>query len=106
MQDAQLMIMDEPMNALDPGGRIIVRDIMKDYCNPDHDTKASGKPSAILVSSHLLTELEVVCNKIILLNLDGDIIYFGELSRIKDEMGDNSDLERIYLKLFEGDEDE
>lgn len=105
LQESQLLIMDEPMNTLDPGGRIIVRDMIRDYCGSDLEAKASGKSRATLVSSHLLKDLEIVCNKVILLNAKGHIAYFGDLAKIKDEVGDNSDLEGIYLKLFEGDED-
>lgn len=56
MHDPELLILDEPINGLDPIGIAEVRSFMREFC----DTK--GK--TILISSHILTEIALLANDI------------------------------------------
>lgn len=70
----QLVILDEPMNGLDPMARSMVSHILKDLAR---------QGTSVLISSHILHELETLCSKLILLNW-GRIIGTGtpeEISR-------------------------
>ena len=55
----QLLIMDEPTSGLDPAGRKEVRDLISSL-------KAEGK--TIFLSSHILSEVEQICDKAIIIN--------------------------------------
>ena len=85
--DPELLIMDEPANGLDPRARIEFRTYAKKLA-------AAGK--AVLIASHILTDLADVCTGII-------IIEKGRL--VKEVRGDlgNVDLERLFLESTKGD---
>lgn len=57
--DPQLLIMDEPTSGLDPAGRKEVKDLI-------FSLKAEGK--TIFLSSHILSEVEQICDKAIIIN--------------------------------------
>jgi len=78
----KLIILDEPMNGLDIESTILIRNIIKQYAE---------EGCAFLISSHILSELQKVMTKIILIS-DGKII----LDKSIDEFNKNeSDLYRI-----------
>ncbi|MEI6715328.1 MAG: ABC transporter ATP-binding protein [Verrucomicrobiota bacterium] len=58
LHDPQLVILDEPMNGLDPMGREDVANVLKSLA-------AQGK--SILISSHILDDLEALCSQFLLL---------------------------------------
>lgn len=63
--NADLIVLDEPMNGLDPIGMKTVREILKDYVKKQQGT--------VFISSHLLLELQNLCDEIIILN-EGRVI--------------------------------
>jgi len=70
----RLLLLDEPTSALDPVGRRIVRDLLSEL---------RGRGVAVLLSSHLLSEVELVCDRVAIL-LAGRIVAGGtpmELTR-------------------------
>jgi len=56
----RLLVLDEPMNGLDPGGMKDLRELIV--------TLASRDGVAVLLSSHLLSEIELVCQRVVILN--------------------------------------
>ncbi len=75
-----LLILDEPTNGLDPAGIKELRDVLKDCA-------ASG--CAVLVSSHQLSEMELMCNRICIIE-NGTVIAvrdIGELTKAKQDTG-------------------
>ena len=54
-----LLVLDEPMNGLDPMGRQEIANILKDL---------AARGVSILISSHILAELESLCSDILILN--------------------------------------
>jgi ABC-2 type transport system ATP-binding protein len=74
MHDPKLLILDEPTNGLDPIGIIELRAILKKI-NKEYGT-------TIFVSSHILSELENVCNTIAIID-NGKIIDMKSMSEIK-----------------------
>jgi ABC-2 type transport system ATP-binding protein len=70
----QLLMLDEPTSALDPVGRRVVRDLLLEL---------KGRGVSVLLNSHLLSEVERVCDRVAIL-VDGRIVARGspaELSR-------------------------
>ncbi len=63
------LIFDEPMSGLDPDGRILIKQILKGL-------KEQNK--TVLMSSHLLEDVEELCNHIIIVHA-GKVVYSGEL---------------------------
>ena len=70
--DPQLLIMDEPTSGLDPAGRKEVRDLM-------FALKAEGK--TIFLSSHILSEVEQICDKAIIINR-GRLVREGAMQNL------------------------
>jgi ABC-2 type transport system ATP-binding protein len=71
-----LLLLDEPTSALDPVGRRTVRALLEDL---------RGRGVAVLLNSHLLSEVELVCDRVTIL-LDGKVVAAGapsELARPK-----------------------
>jgi ABC-type multidrug transport system ATPase subunit len=55
LQDPELVILDEPANGLDPAGIVEMRDLM-------HHLSDEGK--SVLISSHLLSEVQQICTRV------------------------------------------
>lgn len=68
INNPKIIIMDEPFNGLDPEGIIEIRKIL---------TRISNEGIAILISSHMLSELANICHRVVGLN-NGQLI--GELN--------------------------
>lgn len=65
MHHPELLVLDEPMNGLDPQGIYTFRNLIKSLAEKDH--------IAVLVSSHLISELQLLCGRVAIIN-DGLII--------------------------------
>lgn len=71
IHDPQLLILDEPMSGLDPDGRLMVKDILKEE---------KKKGLTIFFSSHLLQDMEELCESLVVIH-KGEIIYNDELKK-------------------------
>jgi ABC-2 type transport system ATP-binding protein len=85
LKNPDLLILDEPGNGLDPAGiaemRVLIRDIADD-----------GK--AVLVSSHQLAEIELVCDDVTIIN-HGKLVETGTLDHIRSFAGADLVIVRI-----------
>jgi ABC-2 type transport system ATP-binding protein len=72
LPDPDLLFLDEPTSALDPVGRKEVRDIMTRL-------RSSGK--TVLLNSHLLSEVEAVCDTAAIIK-KGSVIKYGKMEDI------------------------
>lgn len=68
----KLVFLDEPTSGLDPVGRRLVRDII-------HDLREEG--TAIFLNSHLLSEVEVTCDRVAFIK-HGEIIHTSTLQTL------------------------
>lgn len=76
LSDPDLIFLDEPTDGLDPVGRKEVRDVLANL-------KAQGK--TIFLNSHLLSEIESICDRVAILN-KGELVREGlvsEFTRLK-----------------------
>ncbi|HTA29334.1 MAG TPA: ABC transporter ATP-binding protein [Candidatus Cybelea sp.] len=76
LHQPDLLVLDEPMNGLDPMGRQEMAQTLKELC-------AAGV--SILISSHILAELEALCNNILVLNW-GRILASGSQREIRGDI--------------------
>jgi ABC-2 type transport system ATP-binding protein len=72
LPDPDLLFLDEPTSALDPVGRKEVREIM-------NSLRSGGK--TVLLNSHLLSEVEAVCDTAAIIK-KGSIIKYGKMDEI------------------------
>jgi ABC-2 type transport system ATP-binding protein len=70
VNDPDLLILDEPTSALDPAARVSIRELLLKF-------RSQGK--TIFLSSHLLSEVELVCDRVAILNR-GRVARIGTLS--------------------------
>jgi ABC-2 type transport system ATP-binding protein len=54
-----MLVLDEPTSALDPAGRRTVRDMLEEL---------RSRGTAVLLNSHLLSEIELVCDRVVIIN--------------------------------------
>jgi ABC-2 type transport system ATP-binding protein len=71
--EPKYLILDEPVNGLDPEGVIWVRELCKSY---------SKKGNSVLISSHLMSELEQTIDEAVIIG-QGKIITSGSIEQIK-----------------------
>ncbi|GAA0824766.1 ABC transporter ATP-binding protein [Clostridium tertium] len=74
MGNPKLLILDEPTNGLDPAGIIEIRNLIK-YL-------AKEKNITIIISSHILSEIELVATEVAVIN-KGKLLYQGSLDDLK-----------------------
>lgn len=72
LSDPQLLVLDEPTSGLDPTGRKEVKDLI-------HAMKNEGK--TIFLSSHILSEVEQICDRAIIIN-KGRLVRTGTMNEL------------------------
>ena len=85
IHNPEVLILDEPTSGLDPNQIIEIRNVIK----------AQGKDKTVLFSSHILQEVEAVCDRVIVIN-KGVIVADDSLANLKSR-GEN--LEEIFRSL-------
>jgi ABC-2 type transport system ATP-binding protein len=80
LHDPELLILDEPTDGLDPIGRSQVRDIMREL---------SAEGRTVFVNSHLLQEVELVCDEVAILN-HGELKHIGSVEELASEAHNKS----------------
>ena len=88
VHDPQVLLLDEPASGLDPRARIEIRELLKEL-------QRMGK--TILISSHILSELEELCNKIGIIE-KGQLLYSGTIEEMIQQVG----ADKILLVGVEG----
>ena len=72
IHDPEVLILDEPTNGLDPNQIVEIRDVIKNL----------GKNKTVLFSSHILQEVEAICDRVIIIN-KGNIVADDQLSNLQ-----------------------
>lgn len=76
LHSPKLLILDEPTNGLDPEGIRELRELLKKIAHEDN--------VAVFVSSHLLSEMQLMCDKVAIIN-NGKIVKVESMDSIKNE---------------------
>ncbi len=83
LRDPKLMLLDEPATGLDPAGMRDMRVLIR---------RLAEQGMTVLLSSHILTEVEDVCNRVAIVR-SGKIVYEGEIAALKRGAGTSYRLE-------------
>jgi ABC-2 type transport system ATP-binding protein len=94
LRDPKLLLLDEPTTGLDPAGMRDMRDLVK---------RLAAEGITILLSSHILAEVEELCNRVAIIRR-GSIIYEGRLDDLLSSAGGgyrlrSTELERAQMLL-------
>jgi ABC-2 type transport system ATP-binding protein len=90
MHKPKLLILDEPLNALDPRSARIVKDFL-------HELKGQGVTT--IMSTHVLEIAEALCDKIGIM-YQGQLLALGNMEELRQRASlPKSGLEDIFLKL-------
>ena len=73
----ELLVLDEPTNGMDPAGMAEVRDLIRGL---------AGENRTVILSSHLLNEVEQVCDSVAILS-HGRLIAQGDVAELLQERG-------------------
>ncbi|HEY0245965.1 MAG TPA: ATP-binding cassette domain-containing protein [Mucilaginibacter sp.] len=87
LHNPQVLILDEPTSGLDPNQLIGIRQLILDL----------GKTKTIILSTHIMQEVEAVCNQVIIIN-KGKIVADDSLAGLKEKSNSKS-LESIFISL-------
>lgn len=88
IHDPKLLLLDEPTNGMDPAGREEMLELIRDIS----DQKGIG----VLVSTHLLPDVEAVCDEVVVLD-KGKVAVHGKIAELR---GENR---KIYEVRVQGD---
>ncbi|WBW99105.1 ABC transporter ATP-binding protein [Oceanirhabdus sp. W0125-5] len=83
LNNPQLIILDEPTNGLDPQGMVEVRELIIKLAKEENIT--------FFISTHLLHEVELMCNRVAIIN-QGETIVQGTVSELLDKDHDSIEL--------------
>ena len=76
MSDPEILVLDEPTSGLDPNQIVEIREIIKKI----------GKEKTVILSTHILSEAEATCDRIVIIN-KGKIVADGSTDELKRKAG-------------------
>lgn len=85
IHDPEVLILDEPTTGLDPNQLLEIRELIKSI----------GKEKTVLLSTHIMQEVEAICDRVIIIN-NGIIVADDETSKLSKLLGNT---EIIQLEL-------
>ena len=92
IDDPEILVLDEPTSGLDPNQIVEIRDIIR----------AIGKEKTIILSTHILSEAEATCDRIVIID-KGAIVADGSTEMLKMGAGNEK---TIYITLLGADFDQ
>lgn len=84
LHDPDVLILDEPTSGLDPNQLVGIRQLIRDL----------GKTKTVLLSTHVLQEVESICTRVILIDR-GHIVFDDKIG----QMGDRNQMEKKFHEL-------
>ena len=92
VNEPDILILDEPTASLDPEVALRVRSGLQEFC--------SDKGAALLITSHNMTEVERLCDRVVFLSR-GRVVADGSPAEVAARFS-RGDLEGVFLHLAEG----
>jgi ABC-2 type transport system ATP-binding protein len=93
IHDPEVLILDEPINGLDPRAARDVQERLR-------QAAADGK--TIFMSTHLLDMAEKVCSRVGIIHR-GELVATGTLAELRERVDQNASLEEVFLKVTDED---
>ena len=81
MHEPKILILDEPTDGLDPNQKHHVRELITEI----------SKTTAIIVSTHILEEVDAVCSSVLLIN-KGNVVLNGSSSELRSKVESNNSI--------------
>jgi ABC-2 type transport system ATP-binding protein len=78
IHDPEVLVLDEPTSGLDPNQIVEIREVIRTL----------GKDKTVLFSSHILQEVQAICDRIIIIN-KGNIVADDLLTNLQSQNGDS-----------------
>ncbi len=95
IHNPEVLILDEPTSGLDPNQIVEIREVIKEL----------GKEKTVLFSSHIMQEVEAICDRVIIIN-KGNIVADDKLSNLRTTKNSNELTlkikETVQAEVFEG----
>jgi ABC-2 type transport system ATP-binding protein len=85
IHDPEVLILDEPTSGLDPNQIIEIREVIK----------KQGKNKTVLFSSHILQEVEAICDRVIIIN-KGNLVANDTLTNLR--KGNSTNIVKVGFK--------
>ena len=85
IHNPEVLILDEPTTGLDPNQLVEIRNLIKQY----------GKNKTVLLSTHIMQEVEAVCDRVIIIN-HGNIVADTTIDKLP---RDSASLENLFHEL-------
>jgi ABC-2 type transport system ATP-binding protein len=75
IHDPEVLILDEPTTGLDPNQLVEFRELIREC----------GKKKTVLLSTHIMQEVEAMCNRVIIIN-KGNIVADNSMQELKEKV--------------------
>jgi ABC-2 type transport system ATP-binding protein len=93
IHDPQVLILDEPINGLDPRAARDVQERLK---------QAAAQGKTVFMSTHLLDMAEKLCTRVGIIHR-GELVATGTLAELRERVNENASLEEVFLKITDAD---
>ena len=90
IHEPEVLILDEPTSGLDPNQIIEIREVIK----------KQGKDKTVLFSSHILQEVEAICDRVIIIN-KGELVADDKLSNLRKHSSSSNAVKVSFKELIE-----
>ena len=90
IHDPEVLILDEPTTGLDPNQIVEIREVIKKL----------GQNKTVLFSSHILQEVEAICDRVVIINL-GKLVADDTLSNLRLQSESNQVLKVTFQEALE-----
>ena len=85
LHDPEVLILDEPTTGLDPNQLMEIRELIKNI----------GKDKTVLLSTHIMQEVEAICDRVIIIN-QGEVVLDKKMEELKGGSGQIVEVEFDY----------
>ncbi len=89
IHDPEILILDEPTTGLDPNQIIEIRELIKEL----------GKEKTVILSTHILPEVEATCDRILIIN-KGKIVANGTSKDLR-QQAEGNNLLKLKLEIYD-----
>jgi ABC-2 type transport system ATP-binding protein len=86
IHDPEVLILDEPTSGLDPNQLLDIRNLIKDI----------GKEKTVLLSTHIMQEVEAMCSRVIIIN-NGNIVADNSVTQIQHSGNENETILQVQF---------